>query len=193
MEDKKISERESLELITRMIQETKERNNKLAAYPMLIWGYATVCVTLLIWYLSVFAYAPHIQYLWFLLPLTAGPITFLVNRKQEQTGVKNYIDRIIGYIWMVIGSIGLLVSVIAFALPIQILFIISLLMSTGATLTGLVAKFKPLVICASIGIVLSFIFPFIDGRIEQLPLFTIIFVLIMIIPGHIMHQYMKKA
>lgn len=193
MEEKKISEKESLELITRMIQETKERHNKQAAVPMLIWGYLTICVTLLIWLLCVIAFSPKIYYLWLLLPLIGGPATYWVVRKQTYTGAKNYIDRIIGYIWTVFGYVALILSFLTFVQPIQILFIIALLMSMAATLTGLVSKFKPLVICASLGIVLSFIFPFIDGRMEQFPLFAVIFILNMIIPGHILHQEMKKA
>ena len=39
MEDRKLNERESLELITRMIKETQENVARHAAYPLLIWGY----------------------------------------------------------------------------------------------------------------------------------------------------------
>lgn len=39
MEDKRISEKESLELIARMIRETQDNTARYAAYPLLIWGY----------------------------------------------------------------------------------------------------------------------------------------------------------
>ena len=39
MEDKRISEKESLELIARMIRETQDNAARYAAYPLLIWGY----------------------------------------------------------------------------------------------------------------------------------------------------------
>ena len=38
MEDKRISEKESLELIARMIRETQDNAARYAAYPLLIWG-----------------------------------------------------------------------------------------------------------------------------------------------------------
>lgn len=48
MEDKRISEKESLELIARMIRETQDNAARYAAYPLLIWGYTTVIYRL--WY-----------------------------------------------------------------------------------------------------------------------------------------------
>ena len=50
MEDKRISEKESLELIARMIQETQDNTARYAAYPLLIWGYTTVAISLVVWY-----------------------------------------------------------------------------------------------------------------------------------------------
>ena len=46
MEDKRISEKESLELIARMIRETQDNTARYAAYPLLIWGYTTVAISL---------------------------------------------------------------------------------------------------------------------------------------------------
>ena len=53
MEDKRISEKESLELIARMIRETQDNAARYAAYPLLIWGYTTVIVSLVVWYFYI--------------------------------------------------------------------------------------------------------------------------------------------
>ena len=45
MEDKRISEKESLELIARMIRETQDNTARYAAYPLLIWGYTCLLYT----------------------------------------------------------------------------------------------------------------------------------------------------
>ena len=50
MEQKKLSEKESLELITQMIQESREHIARHAAYPLLIWGYMTLLLSLVMWY-----------------------------------------------------------------------------------------------------------------------------------------------
>ena len=48
MEDKKLNEQESLELIARMIRNSKRNVRENAGGPALIWGYATVLTSLLI-------------------------------------------------------------------------------------------------------------------------------------------------
>ena len=50
MEEKKMTEKESLELITTMIQRTRERYVGDGNI-MLMWGYLTVAVTALVWIL----------------------------------------------------------------------------------------------------------------------------------------------
>ena len=50
LKDKSLNEKESLELITRMIQNTQHRLERHTGMPMLIWGYATTVTTLLVWW-----------------------------------------------------------------------------------------------------------------------------------------------
>ncbi|WP_224203944.1 hypothetical protein [Bacteroides salyersiae] len=49
MEDKKLNEQESLELIARMIRNSKRNVRENAGGPALIWGYATVLTSLLVY------------------------------------------------------------------------------------------------------------------------------------------------
>ena len=49
LKDKSLNEKESLELITRMIQNTQHQLERHTGMPMLIWGYATTVTTLLVW------------------------------------------------------------------------------------------------------------------------------------------------
>ena len=116
----------------------------------------------------------------------AGPYSPLCNK-----GAKNYIDRVTGQIWAVFGVVGFCLSCMAFVVRIDILFVISLLMGMGATLTGLVCKYKPLSIAGMIGIALSFSMLFIHGSGVYL-VFAAIFIVMMIVPGHIMNKQMKK-
>jgi hypothetical protein len=81
MEDKRISEKESLELIARMIRETQDHTARYAAYPLLIWGYTTVAISLVVWYFYLQTGVWQINFLWFALPVIAGPLTIFFNRK----------------------------------------------------------------------------------------------------------------
>lgn len=63
-------------------------------------------------------------------------------------------------------------------------------MGMGATLTGLVCKYKPLSIAGMTGI--AFLFhAFYSGKRVYL-VFAAIFIVMMIVPGHIMNKQMKK-
>ena len=98
MEDKRISEKESLELIACMIRETQDNTARYAAYPLLIWGYTTVAISLVVWYFYLQTGVWQINFLWFALPVIAGPLTIFFNRKDKNKGAKNYIDRVTGQI-----------------------------------------------------------------------------------------------
>ena len=191
MEDKKISEKESLELIARMIRETQDNTARYAAYPLLIWGYTTVVISLSVWYFYLQIGIWQINLLWFALPAIAGPLTIFFHRKDKNKGTKNYIDRVTAQIWTVFGVVGFCLACMSFIIHIDILFMISLLMGMGATLTGLVCKYKPLSIAGMVGGILSFSMLFIHGNGMYL-VFAIIFIVMMIIPGHIMNKYIKK-
>jgi len=69
MDNKKLNEQESLELITQMIQNTKFKMVKYAGTPFLVWGYMTVVTSLLVWYLLKETGNYYWQFLWLLMRL----------------------------------------------------------------------------------------------------------------------------
>ena len=120
MEKNKLSEKESLELITQMIQESRERIDRHAAYPLLIWGYMTLLLSLVMWYvIERYAYWT-IQFIWFLLPLICYPPTLYFSRKdRSEGGARNYMERITGQIWTVFGVVALLLSLFSYYPALQ--------------------------------------------------------------------------
>ena len=68
MEEKNFSEKESLELISRMIQNTQRRMEQGTGTPMLIWGFATVITTLIVWYMVKSTQNYQWNGLWFMIP-----------------------------------------------------------------------------------------------------------------------------
>lgn len=193
MEDKKLSEKESLELITQMIHETQTNTARYAAYPLLIWGYLTSIISVTIWFgLNVFNAGVGIMNLWLALPLIAVPLMFYFIRKDAPETPKNYMERINGQVWMVFGIVGGLIGLTTFFKPINVLFVISLMMSMATTLSGLISKYKPLIVCGSVSILLSFILVFVHLT-DSLLIFAAIFVVMMVIPGHIFNKKQKES
>ncbi|MGI6342204.1 MAG: hypothetical protein ACOXZ9_04415 [Bacteroidales bacterium] len=191
MEEKKFNEKESLELISQMIRNTQQRIEKGNGMPFLVWGYTTVLVSLAVWFALKTTGNYYWNYLWFLIPIIGFPLFMLTMRKSEK-GVKTYIDRIIGYVWIVFGIGGLVMSASAiFFWYIPILFIVALMMGSGTAITGLIIKFKPLIFSGFACIFLSFLCLIIKGY-ESILVFALIFLVMMIIPGHILNWKGKK-
>ncbi|OJV90962.1 MAG: hypothetical protein BGO34_21970 [Bacteroidia bacterium 44-10] len=191
MEERQLNEKESLELIARMIQNTQQKLEKGNGMPFLVWGYTTIVVSLLVWYFLSRTGDYRMHYLWFLIPLVAGPVMFFLIRKYEK-GVKTYIDRVVGYVWVVMGVSGFIMSVTAmFFWNLPILFIIILLMGSGTAITGLVIRFTPIAIAGFVGIVLSLACLFTQG-VDQILVFAAVFLMMMVIPGHILYAKGRK-
>lgn len=186
MEERQLNEKESLELIARMIQNTQRKLEKSNGMPFLVWGYTTIVVSLLIWYFLSTTGDYRIHYLWFLIPVIAGPMMFILLRKNEK-GVKTYIDRVVGYVWIVMGVTGFMISITAmFFWNLPILFIVILLMGSGTAITGLVIRFTPIAVAGFVGIVLSLACLFTQGT-DQILVFAGLFLVMMVIPGHILY------
>ena len=191
VEKEDLNERESLELITRMIQNTKCRMAENAGMPFLLWGYMTVAVSLLVWFMLKQTGNADCNYLWFLLPLVAFHGTLWSGRKLKKM-VRTYVDRIIGYVWTVFGLSAFLLSCVAvFGWDIPILFTILLLMGMGTALTGLIVGMKVVTVGGVLGALLSLGCFFIPG-ISQMLFFALAFVFMMVIPGHMMNRVASR-
>ena len=191
MENKQLSEKESLQLIAQMIQQSQYRLAKNAGTPFLIWGYMTAILSLVIWMLIRETANPQWNFLWLLLPAVCYPLMTYLNQRNERM-VKTYIDRIIGQVWTVFGIAGILISGVAmFLWHIPILFIILLLMGMGTALSGMIIKVRVLIICGALGALLSVGCLMIGGA-DQLIFFATAFLIMMVIPGHALNRMAAK-
>lgn len=202
LQDKPLNEKESLEIITRMIQNTQQRLERGAGAPMLIWGYATIVATIAVWVAVKLTSDYHYNYLWFIIPVVGG--IGMLLRKKQPGGVRTYVDKVVVYIWMVLGTTGFvlsMVSIMSVMWNLPILFIIIIIMGMGSTLTGLVTDFRPMVIGGIAGLLISiahYLIPgysntFISGFDFRMLTFALAFVVMYIIPGHILNYRAKKA
>ena len=171
MNDRVLNEKESLELIAQMIQNTKSRMTRNSGAPFLIWGYTTIIVSLLVWFLLKETGNYHWQWLWFLLPA---------------------ISRIVGYVWAVFGLGGFFVSWVSiFFWNMSVLFVILLMMGMGTALTGLIIKMKVVTVCGVVGALASVGCIYVHG-FDQILVFASAFVFMMVIPGHYLNGMAKQ-
>lgn len=115
-----------------------------------------------------------------------------LKKRSKKPRVITYVDKVINYIWTVLGITGFLLSVISIVYRLPILFFIVLIMGIGTTLTGLVINFRPLVIAGVLGMLLSAILMLRMPYTMQMLIFSLIFLFMMIIPGHYLNYKSRR-
>lgn len=186
MEEKQLNSEESLELITRMIRQTRSRVERNAAQPFLVMGYLTVAVSIAVWFALRATHNPIWHLLWFVIPIAGLFYNGIVRRANREKAVTTYIDRVVGYVWWVFGSAAVLCSLLSFFVRLDILFIILLLMGLATALTGLVTRFRLCVVSGMVSALLLAPVCLFIGGIDQCLIFAAVFAVMMIIPGHIL-------
>lgn len=208
MEEKMINEKESIEIITSMIARTKERYMLGDGNIMLMWGYVTLCVSVLIWTLLAITHNPVVNWLWYLIWIIGGIATpIMAKRHAVRKGVKNYTDRIISRLWSVVGysailsTLGCLVLFfVAGADAWSAMFIFALIVVPFAEMAnGIVLNETSFVVGGGIGFAAgTFVTCCIAARVALIatwvmPIFIVAFVCMMIIPGHIVNYKAKQS
>ena len=197
MEERKITEHESLEIINSMIRDTRTQLTREAGVPFLIWGYTTVAVSL--WEYAMHRLDLYWGWGWFALPVIGYLLTWLLSRRNNgREYVKSYIDRAITAVWVVFGFSVLFAFGAAFVYKISMFFMMTLLIGMGTAITGAIIRSKAVTTGGALSMLSSTIFAVRHMFLEDCPeaiftyqindmlIFAAIFFLLMCIPGHIL-------
>ncbi|MDD4820583.1 MAG: hypothetical protein PHD21_07100 [Flavobacteriales bacterium] len=200
MEDKKLTSAESLELISRMINNTRENLSVGSGNMFLLWGYLSVVASLGVYAGMLFNGSQQWNWVWFLIPLIGTPTMIYFQRKEDKK-VITYMDTVTSKIWVIEGAVsmvslmavsGFIMGVWSLVLPVTMIIIF---IATALTLA--VIKENVLAVLPCLGIVcgmyiLSSLVK--NGTLfaTDILIFAACFVIGMIIPGHIINSKAKK-
>lgn len=112
MEDKQLNAAESIALISRMIDNTRNRMVRNSGRPFLVWGYVTVFTTLLVMGAVYYFQDPKWNILWMVLPVLGALLMWLTRDKHTEGKVSTFVDRVINNVWMVTGLTAWFVSML---------------------------------------------------------------------------------
>ena len=199
MEEKKLNEKESLELITRMINSTKENFKVGSGNVFLLYGYASVILSVLVYFVNSWTQNSIWSLLWFL--MFVPMVISMVQKKPKEKPVVTYTDRTIGNIWRVISALFILTVVLMVVLGFyfrsinfSLMLPLSLLYTAMATsITGVVLKEKALTLFPLLGFVfaLYMMMAFSMGQhaanVWNL-YFGLSMLFMMVIPGHLLNS-----
>lgn len=193
MQEKQIDEKESLELISRMIRNTQNHLDGNEGVPFLVWGYTVVLTAIAVWLAVSFTQNYYWHFLWFAIPVF-GSVHMMIFNKRKPQSVKTYIDKAIGYVWMVLGIACVLFAVITFFVQINILSIILMLVGVGCAITGLIIKYIPVTIGGFVSLALSVLLLLLQQSFDVwMFIFIAAFIATYVIPGHCLRWKARKS
>ena len=213
MKEQTIDEHRSIEIISKMIADTSAHIDSESSKYFLLWGYTTVIV-------SLFEYVAQVCHLpmelclwvWWLIPVIGGIGTIILNRRGDTTRPKSYIDRSVSIIWTVFGISFGMIFITAIVYQTSILFLTAMMMGMGTIITGKICRHKVLAWAGIASLVLSLLIPachlimrkyshmLVNSDIAnveailyiEIAIFALIFLIMMVIPGHILYARAKN-
>ena len=188
MEEKNITEQESLVIIQQMMNKTKEQlfdNSNL----FLLWGFAAFICTVT-QYILIKINIQNSEAVWIAMPIIAVIHIYIVIKQRSKIKVQTYNGNAISALWTAIGFAFICIVFFA-SQKINILPTIILLYAIGTFVTGKIIDFKPLVIGGSICFLLSIVIAFIKDENQLLIMATAILISY-IIPGFLLKKEYKN-
>lgn len=207
MEDKKLTEKESLEVITSMIARTKVRYLG-SGNILLMWGYLAVFSSILVWILLAATQQNVWNWLWFAIPVIGMPLTSIMARREKRTdGVVTYSDKITSHLWSIFGVSEIVLTLICLGFSLiggikcwTAMIVYTIIAAPFAEIAqGLIVKEKSLTWGGIVGLAIGMVLVCcVTGKIPLLanwfmPLFILFWVVMMIVPGHIINHKAKKG
>lgn len=199
MEERKLNEKESLELIAQMIQNSKKNLQVGRGNQFILWGWLGAITSLAVMCMLLLTGNPAWNWLWFAIPVIGWPVMMWQLKKAEKP-VVTFTDKVLKAIWMTIGSIGMF-SIFLMAMYAHNSHMIIpgtiLLVGIGSAITGAVLDNKRLQSWVSgvfgFAMIVSIRIAFDDtDPIWNHIVFTIAFIGMLAIPGHILNKEAKK-
>lgn len=204
MEDKKLNEKESLALITQMINSSKKNMEIGQGNIMLIYGYFTTALSIVLFALISLTH----DFIWswgWMLMFVIWPI-MSYRQRQKPPKVVTYTDKVISKVWQVIGWMFfvtfLTIGIIEFSFARYIDFILMLPLSLiycgiGVSITGIIIQerwmtYTPLIAFIIAIYMLTMLMIGEKATTLWYLYFGLSFVFMMIIPGHIVNNKAKK-
>lgn len=204
MEDKQLNALESIRLIEQTLRRSSQRLESKSIRPLLLWGYITVAVALLV-YCLLPELGSKAHFLWALIPTIGYPLTFAWGHKRDKERIpRAFVERFISTLWLVLGLslsffttlLGVHASQMTLGLfsPMLILYIVILTMSIGMLITGICLRIGAYKWGAIVGytyLALSLFFSRPDTS-NNILIFALVVFFMMCLPGHYLHYKSRK-
>lgn len=189
---------DELQIIASIRGEVMSRKEATGMNLFLVWGYPTVLSLLLEFAALMILHQNWCGWFWVVIPLIGVPLMIHYQRKDyDRTGHRTLEQNTALQLWLFIGGASAFTGFFTGCAGVFEIFYCTfqgLLIGMGCFLTGVILRFRPMKVCGIIGSALSFTSIFLQGDLWpwQLLVAAIITIITLIIPGHMLKQYVKN-
>ncbi|MFR9504083.1 MAG: hypothetical protein SNH73_06515 [Rikenellaceae bacterium] len=205
MEDRKLNEKESLELITRMMQNTKMNLEVGSGNGLIIWGVSILMTNIIVFLLLYFTQSPMSYWAWMTLPIIGMVWTKIAEdgRPKVTTKVDKMVTSLSNIILVMTVMLPFAFWILATQMEQSILllpgyklmslipFAEMLIVSIGLIANAIIIDFKPLKIGGAVGAMLSLLL-LCATTSTQAYIFCTWAIASMVIPGIKLNSYIKS-
>ena len=195
MQEDNITQEQSLAIIESMINKARNQFSE-NGFAYLLWGWVVLACSSSQFILQYFMHYPK-HYLVWMLTWVALIVQIIYSvKKEKRKVVKTYTDEIAGYVWMTFVIMLILAGTLTSkALQPQLFYITNIIIlvmyGMPTFLSGIILKFKPLVLggitCWALAIAAHFLPPDFTGL-----LITVAVITAWIVPGYLLRSRYKK-
>lgn len=173
--------KDSLDIISKMMNNTRRDVMLGSRIPLLVWGWTSFAVSLLVYIGLRFTGNWIWNYAWFLILAVGWPL--VVRLKPSQTVVNTAISQSLVVIWRMFAVVIAVFSATSFLMMFNVLAVILLILAMGSFITGELIRYPFLKYSSIAGFIMAASLWWINGLI-QIPLFAVAMLLIMVVPAY---------
>ena len=206
MEEKKISEKESLELISQMIQQTKKDSVIGSGDMFLMWGYLCVLTSLSVYLITYVSMENHWRWLYLAIPVVGFIASGIMARRMSKhnKAPKTYTVQSINSIWACMSGVFVAYTAVCLAhwdeqLIWTGMYLLGLLLpGIGTYCTGIILKENMLQACGIFGMARGVFFlrdlccEGVTTQIEWPVYISVSMFVTLVVPGHYLNHKSKK-
>lgn len=203
MKEKELTPQESMDIITRMIEASRQRVALPDLRLSVIWAALSIVTAAIVLTVSLVCYTPWIHFVWFAIPLIGIPLSLAEAKRAEHgKGAKTAIDKISDGIWTAVGGIAIALSAICLVFNLYgypkawlaMFYFAFVIVGFGAAMQGIVLKERSYVLGGLFSVVSGFVVTILNLCgiplliVWCLPLYMLCFLLMFIIPAYVLRR-----
>lgn len=150
MEEKRISQEESLQIIHSMIDMAKNKFNE-SGFHFLLWGALVVAASLAQYFMMQNGLGKESNFVWLVITVVGIVVAFIYEyKKSKSERTKSKFDKMYGYLWLGFGITLFITIFISLSHQVMPIAFILVLVGLATFVSGAIYKFTPLIIGAII-------------------------------------------